>query len=255
MVELDAHVIVITGASTGIGAEVARQASARGAAVVLTARRAEELNAVAAQCGEKALAVVADVTKREDVERVAAAAIEKFGHYTDWVNNVGRGLSRPPSELTDEDIDIMMNVNVKSALYGMQVATRHFKERNCGHVINISSMLGRKPSVIPRSAYSASKHFLNALTANMRDEVSASHPQIAYSLVSPGLVYTEFGSNALHGGVDNRSLRASGMGQEEEEVAKVIVDTVSASRSLDVYTKPGYKAQVMTYLDELTKDP
>ena len=102
---------------------------------------------VAAECGDKALAIVADVTKREDVERVSAKTIETFGHYDVWINNVGRGITRMPSELTDEDIDTMMTVNVKSALYGMQVAVAHFKARSGGHVINVSSVLGRCPSV------------------------------------------------------------------------------------------------------------
>ena len=253
MSPLAGQVVVVTGASTGIGAEVARQCSSEGAKLVLVARREEALQAVAAQCND-ALAVVADVTKREDVERVAAAAVERFGHYDVWINNVGRGISRPPSELTDDDIDLMMTVNVKSAMYGMQTALAHFRARGRGQVVNVSSMLGRKPSVLPRSAYSASKHFLNALTANFRDEIAATHPDVVVSLVSPGLVYTEFGVNALHGGVDSRQLRAAGIGQEEDEVARVIVATVK-SRELDVYTSAGHKQQVLEYLDQLSKDP
>merc|ERR1711862_973640 len=136
----------------------------------------------------------------------------------------------------------------------MQVATRHFKERGRGHVINVSSLLGRKPLAVPRSAYSASKHFLNSLTANFRDEVRATHPDVAISLVSPGLVYTDFGKNALHGGVDSKTLRGKMPGQEEDEVAKVIVETIK-SRDLDVYTKAGFKKEVIDYLDGLTKDP
>ena len=115
-------------------------------------------------------------------------------------------------------------------------------------------MLGRKPTVLARSAYSASKHFLNALTANLREEVASSHPEIVVSLVSPGLVYTEFGVNALHGGLDSRELRGSGVGQEEDEVAEVIMATLK-SKEIDVYSKAGYKAQVMGYLDALAKDP
>ena len=174
-------VIVITGASTGLGAECARQASAEGARVVLAARRQPELEAVAEQCPQS-IAVVADVTRREDVERLAAQAIASFGYFDVWINNVGKGISRAPTELTGDDIDQMMDINVKTALYGMQVAVAHFKERGSGQVLNVSSNLGRVPSVLPRAAYSASKHFLNALTANFRDELRESHPEITVGL-------------------------------------------------------------------------
>ena len=91
----------------------------------------------------------------------------------------------------------MMLINVKSAMYGMQGVLPHFKAKGRGQIINISSMLGRVPTVLPRSAYSASKHFLNAMTAGMRQEIQATHPDIVVTLVSPGIVYTEFGNNAL----------------------------------------------------------
>merc|ERR1719330_231219 len=125
----------------------------------------------------------------------------------------------------------------------MQVAVAHFKERGRGQVINVSSLLGRLPAAVPRAAYSAAKHFLNSLTANFRAEVATTHPEVVFSLVSPGLVYTDFGTNALHGGVDSKSLRHTGMGQEEDEVARVIIETVR-SRAPDVYTKQGMKQQV-----------
>ena len=79
-------------------------------------------------------------------------------------------------------------------------------------------MLGRVPTFLPRAAYSASKHFLNALTANFRTEVQATHPGIQVSLVSPGVVATDFGLNAMHGGVDSRSIPG---GQTAEQVADV----------------------------------
>src|SRR5262249_17490092 len=144
-----------------------------------------------------------------------------------WVNNAGRGITRQPSQLTDADMDDMFRVNVLSAFYGMQEVLPHFRERGSGHVINVSSMLGRVPFATFRSAYSASKHFLNALTANFRDEVQETHPDIQFSLVSPGVVRTEFGLNATHGGPDSRSLPNS---QSAEEVATVIADVVDSRR-------------------------
>lgn len=159
------------------------------------------------------------------------AALERFGHIDVWINNAGRGITRVPSQLTDDDIDEMMRVNVKSVLYGTQEVLPHFKERGTGHVINVSSMLGRIPFASLRSAYNGAKHFLNALTANFRTEVRSTHPDIQFSLVSPGVVQTEFGANAMHGGPDSRSLPNS---QTAEEVAAVIAGVIE-TRKADVY--------------------
>jgi NAD(P)-dependent dehydrogenase (short-subunit alcohol dehydrogenase family) len=96
-------------------------------------------------------------------------------------------------------------------------------------------MLGRIPAAPARSAYTAAKHFLNALTAMMRADVQVTHPDIQFSLVSPGVVYTDFGNNAVHGGPDSRALPG---GQEASEVAAVIASVVR-SRKPDVYTRAG----------------
>jgi short-subunit dehydrogenase len=145
----------------------------------------------------------------------------------------------------------MIQVNVKTALYGMQEILPHFRARGRGHVINISSMLGRIPFAPFRSAYSASKHFLNALTANFRTEVQATHPDIQFTLVSPGVVRTEFGANAVHGGPDSRTLPNS---QGAEEVAEVIAGVI-ASRRPDVYTRAGAQALVAQHFAAIGVDP
>jgi short-subunit dehydrogenase len=244
-------VLVITGASGGIGAAVAIQAARLGASVVLVARRAEALAAVAAQCGDRVLSIAADVTDRDAVRGVVATAITHFGRIDVWVNNVGQGISRMPSQLTDDDIDEMMRVNVKSALYGMQEVLPHFQSRDAGHIINVSSMLGRTPFALFRSAYSGSKHFLNALTANFREEVQQTHPGIQVSLVSPGVVRTDFGLNAMHGGMDSRQFPDS---QSADDVAAVILQVVETRRP-DVYTRTGARERVLGYLEALTSDP
>jgi NADP-dependent 3-hydroxy acid dehydrogenase YdfG len=239
------RVVVITGASSGIGANLAEVVAKRGGKPVLVARREKELVEVATRCGGKdaALVVVADVTKRADVEAARDTAIKRFGHIDVWVNNAGRGISRNPSELTDQDIDDMMLVNVKSALYGMQAVLSHFKERKKGHIINVSSMLGRVPFAPIRSAYSASKHALNALTANMRMEVKATHPDIHVSSVHPGVVATDFGTNSMHGGMDSRKLPNA---QPVEEVGNVIADLIENPRA-DIYTRPGAQQMIASY--------
>jgi len=243
--------VVITGASSGIGAALAELLASRRKSVVLVARGADALRTVAERCGANALPIAADVTRREDVRRVVAEALKRFGHIDVWVNNVGQGITRAPSQLTDDDIDAMMRVNVKSALYGMQEVLPHFKERNAGHVINISSMLGRIPYALPRTAYTAAKHFLNALTANFRDEVRQTHPGIQFSIVSPPVVRTNFGLNAVYGGVDSRSVPDS---QSAEEVAAVIAGVIE-SRAPDVYTTPGSRERVVRYFESVGADP
>jgi NADP-dependent 3-hydroxy acid dehydrogenase YdfG len=244
-------VAVITGASSGIGAALAERLAAEGASLAVVARRADALRAVADRCRGRALPIVADMTVRGDVGRVVDETVARFGHIDVWVNNVGRGITRVPSELTDEDVDEMLKVNVKSALYGMQAVLPHFKARGRGHVVNVSSMLGRVPFAVFRSAYNGAKHYLNALTANFRDEVKATHPDIQFSLVSPGVVYTNFGSSAVHGGPDSRSLPE---GQTPEQVADVIVNVIRTRRP-DVYTRPGARQRVLEYLASLAEDP
>lgn len=245
------RVVVVTGASSGIGAETAVRLSAGQARVVLVARRRDVLEQVAERCPGPTLVAAADVTVRAEVRRVVEAALGRFGHIDVWVNNAGRGITRLPSALTGEDVDEMMRVNVKSALYGMQEVLPHFQSRNRGHIVNVSSMLARIPAVPARSAYSAAKHFLNALTAMMRAEVQATHPGIQFTLVSPGIVYTPFGSSAVHGGPDSRALPD---GQTPEAVAGVIVRVID-TRQPDVYTRPGSSALVAAHYAAIGEDP
>src|SRR5207244_3056369 len=148
-----------------------------------------------------------------------------------------RGITRPVSELRDEDVEEMMRVNVLSALHGMQVVLPHFQERRRGHIVNVSSMLGRVPFVPSRSAYNAAKHALNALTASLRLELRDRWPEIHVSTVSPGVVATEFGVHALHGGPDSRQLPHA---QPVEDVADVIVRLLKHPQA-DVYTRSGMR--------------
>ena len=244
-------VVVITGASGGIGAAAAKSVASRGAAVALIARRESELRAIAAECGPNATPIVADATSRSDVRRAAQSAIDRFGHVDVWVNNVGRGITRLPTALSDDDIDDMMRINVKSALYGIQEILPHFKERGTGQIINVSSMLGRMPMAPYRSAYNGAKHFLNAITWNVRDELKDAFPGITVSLVSPPVVATEFGTNAKHGGPDSRSLPFP---QDVAEVGEVIAWVIETKQT-DVYTRPGSKAAITQFFTRVGEDP
>ncbi len=240
---MEPRVIVITGASSGIGAALARKLASKGHALVLAARRESELRAVATECGERALPIVADVCRQSEVEAIRDRAINAFEGVDVWINNAGRGIGRKVMELSEEDLDEMMAVNFKSAWYAMQAIVPHFQARGRGHIINVSSLLGRVPLAPIRSAYGAAKHALNALTANLRLELRAEYPNIHVTTVSPGVVATDFGKKSVGGGPDSRSLPNA---QPASEVAEVIAQVIEAPRT-DVYTRPMYKQLIERY--------
>jgi NADP-dependent 3-hydroxy acid dehydrogenase YdfG len=225
-------VVVITGASAGIGAELAKQLGQRGAKVVLGARRKAELDAVAARIGENALAVVTDVTKRDEVDHLSEAARDRFGRIDVWVNNAGRGISRSVAELTDDDLDAMWRDNMKSVVYGIQAVLPHFKSRNQGQIVNVSSGLSRAPFASVRAAYGAVKSAVNMLSASLRVELRATHPGIQVTVVMPGVVATDFGVNSINATLDNRKLPGA---QSVEDAAKAIVDVIENPRP-EAYT-------------------
>jgi short-subunit dehydrogenase len=242
--EAEPEVIVITGASGGIGAALARKLGAAGHRLVLAARRAAELEAVARDSGE-AIAVVVDVSVRADVERLRDAALQRFGGVDVWINNAGRGIGKPVLALTESDVDEMFTVNTKSALWGMQAIVPHFQERGRGHLINVSSMLGRVPLASIRSAYSAAKAALNSLTANLRMDLRATHPGIHVSLVMPGPVKTDFHAAALGG-----TPGGAPPGQSPEEVADVIVKLIAEPQP-EVFTAKGLEETMKRYYQDI----
>jgi short-subunit dehydrogenase len=245
--------IVITGASAGIGAGLAARLAADGHALVLAARRRPELDRVAKDAMQRgsprAIVVETDVTKRADVERLRDAAIEAFGGFDVWINNAGRGITRSVLDLSDEDIDDMIALNVKSALYGMQLAAAHFIERGHGHIINISSFLGRVPLAPHRSAYNGAKAALAALTANLRVDLRARHPGIHVSLIMPGMVATEFGRNAI-GSPPNTPIYSGPHVQSVEAVADIIAQTIDHPVA-EVYTNPASADMARRYFADV----
>jgi short-subunit dehydrogenase len=241
---LSSRVVVITGASGGIGAALARKLASQGASLVLAARREGELNAVANEARKlgatAGVAIATDVTKRDDVFKLRERAIAELGHIDVWVNNAGRGITRTVLELTDDDVNEMMDVNLKSAIYGMQAAVPHFVERGQGHLINISSFLGRVPIASFRSAYSAAKAALNSLTANLRMDLRA-HPGVHVSLILPGVVTTDFARNVRGEARPPMNTSAPGGGamqaQTPDEVAALIADVIQHPVA-ELYTNP-----------------
>lgn len=248
-----AKVVVITGGSGGIGAALARRLGREGWAVAVGARNREALAAVAAdvdKAGGGGLAVPTDVTRRRDVEALRDAALSAFGRVDVWVNNAGRGIGKPVLALTDEDVDDMVAINLKSVLYGMQAIAPHFEARNEGHLVNVSSMLGRVPFATFRSAYSAMKAALNILTANARMDLARAASGVKVSLVLPGPVATEFHDNALHGTPAPPPGAPPLVFQTAEEVADVIADVI-AHPVAERYTQPDFVETARRYYSDV----
>ncbi len=234
---MNSKVIVITGASSGIGASLANQLGADSNKLVLAARREHELNQVARQSGSHALPVICDVTRKQDIENLREAALAEFGRIDVWVNNAGRGIGIKVLDLSEADFDQIIDVNLKSVFYGMQAIVPYFQKQTKGHLINISSFLSRVPLLTFRSVYSAAKAALNSLTANLRMDLSTDYPDIHVSLVMPGPVATDFARKAI-GGTPTLPPGASPLkAQSADEVAAVIVDVINTPRP-EVFTQP-----------------
>lgn len=247
------RVAVITGASSGIGAALARRLGQTDFRLVLASRRDQVLQALSSEIPADTLPVVTDVTRRADVARLRDEAIKSFGGVDIWVNNVGRGNNSSVLELTDEEFDLMMAVNVKSALYGMQAIVPHFIERQRGHLINVSSFLSRVPLASYRSGYNAAKAALNSLTANLRMDLRRKYPAIHVSLVMPGLVSTEFQRNALGGTPSVSWASKTGGGaqvQKAEDVALAIESLIESPRE-ELYTQTGQSDTVARYFRDV----
>ena len=247
--------IVITGASSGIGAAVARRLAADGHTLVLCARREAELRGIADAInsnGSRALAVVADATIRTDLQAVATTAIDTLGGFDVWINNAGQGMTRNVLELSDVDIDDMISVNLKSALHGMQIAAGHFMSRGpdgAGHIINVSSFLARVPLATHRAAYNAAKAALNSLTANLRMDLRKTHPGIHVSLVMPGMVATEFPRNAVYAPPDARVYSGAWV-QSVDDVADMFARLIEHPVA-EVYTNPRSQEMVEEYFADV----
>ena len=188
---IEGKVVVITGASSGLGEATALHLSAQGANLVLGARRADRIHALAGKLAGnsgKAVAVETDVTHRDQVQRLVDTAVQKYGRIDVMINNAGLMPQSLLESLMIDDWDRMIDVNIKGVLYGIAAALPYMKEQKSGHIINVSSVAGHK--VGPGGAvYSATKHAILALSEGLRQEVKPYN--IRTTVISPGAVATE----------------------------------------------------------------
>jgi NADP-dependent 3-hydroxy acid dehydrogenase YdfG len=188
---ITAKVIVITGASSGTGAATARHLAGLGAAVVLGARRADRIEALARElraAGLKAKAVMTDVADKAQVGTLVDAAVAEFGRIDVMLNNAGLMPLAPLEQLKADEWDRMIDVNLKGTLHGIAAALPHMIRQRSGHIINVSSVYGHK--VGPNAAvYCATKFAVRALTEGLRQEVKPHN--IRTTIISPGAIATE----------------------------------------------------------------
>jgi len=188
---IEGKVVVITGASSGLGEATARFLSAQGASLVLGARRLDRLGALADELsrrGGKALALPMDVTQCDQVKRLVDAAVQTCGRIDVMINNAGLMPQAPLERLKIDEWNRMIDVNIKGVLYGIAAALPHMKQQKAGHFINVSSVAGHR--VGPGFAvYAATKHAVRALSEGLRQEVKPYN--IRTTVISPGAVATE----------------------------------------------------------------
>ena len=188
---IEGKVVVITGASSGLGEATARLLSAEGASVVLGARRVERIRSLADELtgsGGKALAVATDVTDYDQVKRLVDAAKHTFKRVDVMLNNAGLMPHSPLERLKVEDWERMIDVNIKGVLYGIAAALPYMKEQKAGHIINVSSVAGHK--VRPTGVvYAATKHAVRVISEGLRMEVKPYN--IRSTVISPGALDTE----------------------------------------------------------------
>jgi NADP-dependent 3-hydroxy acid dehydrogenase YdfG len=190
-------VVVITGASSGIGEAIALHLANNAYSLVLVARRQDKINALVdriIQQGGKAIAVKADVTRQEEVQRAIEAAIAAYQRVDVLINNAGFMAIAPLSELKTDEWDKMIDTNLKGVLYGVAAALPVFQHQGSGHFINVASVAGIKVLAPGGVVYSATKFAVRALSEGLRQEAGKT---IRTTLISPGAVESElqFGSS------------------------------------------------------------
>jgi NADP-dependent 3-hydroxy acid dehydrogenase YdfG len=192
----DERVMLITGASTGIGAATARMAAAEGYRLVLAARSEDRLRALVDELGEeRALAQRCDVMVWEEQEALVAAALERFGRVDVAFANAGFGAKRGFLEETPEHWHAMVNTNVLGVAYTIRAVLPHLRERGTGHFVLTSSVAGRR--ALPGSLYSATKWAVCGMGEALRQELAET--DIRTTLIEPGMVDTPFFDNQVSG--------------------------------------------------------
>ena len=231
---IEGKVVVITGASSGLGEATARLLSAQGASVVLGARRVDRLQALADELtgsGGKALAVTTDVTDCDQVKRLVDTAVQTYGRIDVMINNAGLMPQAPLERLKIDEWNRMIDVNIKGVLYGIAAALPHMQQQKSGHIINVSSVAGHK--VGPGFAvYAATKHAVRALSEGLRQEVKPYN--IRTTVISPGAVDTELPNSVTEPDIAEKVRKAYEIAIPAESFARAVAFAMSQPEEVDV---------------------
>lgn len=231
---MSGKVVVITGASSGIGEATARLLSAAGAYVVLGARRLDKLTALADKitaAGGKAEVVQTDVSNRQDVEALVGKAVEVFGRIDVLINNAGIMPNSRLDQLQVDDWERAIDINLKGTLYGIAAALPFMKQQKSGHVINVSSTSGHR--VRPTSAvYSATKFAVRAISEGLRMEMTPYN--IRSTIISPGPVDTDLPSSVTDPAVAEQVRKIHEIAISVETLAETIAFAINQPETVDI---------------------
>ena len=232
---IEGKVVVITGASSGLGEATARLLSNEGAIVVLGARRADRLRSLADELisqGGKAVAMTTDVTQRDQVQKLVDAAVQAYGRIDVIINNAGLMPQSLLEQLKVDEWDRMIDVNIKGVLYGIAAALPYMRKQKAGHIINVSSVAGHK--VGPGSSvYAATKHAVRALSEGLRQEVKPYN--IRTTVISPGAVATELPNTITDAAVGERiKTFYANVAIPADSFARVVAFAMSQPEDVDI---------------------
>jgi NADP-dependent 3-hydroxy acid dehydrogenase YdfG len=213
-------VLVITGASSGIGAATARRAVEFGYRVTLGARSVDKLEALSEELGgqDRALALPCDVTSWDDQQALVARTLEEFGRMDAYFANAGFGAKRGFLEESVEHWKSMIDTNVFGAALSIRASLGHFRKQNSGHLLLTSSIAGRR--TLPGSLYSATKHAVTAMGEALRAEVTETN--IKVTLIEPGAVDTPFFENPVSNAL------------EADDIARAVMFALTQPPRVDV---------------------
>jgi NADP-dependent 3-hydroxy acid dehydrogenase YdfG len=217
----DANVLLITGASTGIGAATARAAAEEGWNVALAARSEDKLEELARELGDdRALVQRCDVTEFDQQEALVDAALERFGRIDAAFANAGFGAKRGFLEETPEQWRAMVLTNVLGPAYTIRAVLPHFKHRGSGHFLLTSSVAGRRS--LPGSLYSSTKWAVTGMGEALRQEMRQAGLDVKVTLIEPGMVDTPFFENGVSDAL------------EAEDIARVVMFALAQPDRVDI---------------------
>lgn len=227
-------VVVITGASSGIGLATAKHLTAQGAILSLAARRTEKLNDLVKEIeatGGTAKAFTTDVSKREDVDALIAGTMAAFGKIDVVFNNAGIMPVSMLESLHYEEWEQMIDINIKGVLYGIGAALPHFKAQLSGHFINVSSVAGH--IVAPSSSvYSATKFAVRAISEGLRQEVKPYN--IRTTIISPGIIQSELTNTITDEKIKPMISTMAPLAISADSIARAVAYVISQPAEVDV---------------------